>query len=298
MVGKVGFVFFGSPQVAVKPFRQLRLKFQPLLVVTQPDKPVGRHQVITPTPVAQAAKQLKLPVAKPVHLSDDLLPTLAQLKPRPEFGFVFSYAKIIPDSIIDFFPKGIINLHPSLLPKYRGASPVRQAIIDRQTTTGWSLMLIDSQLDHGPILAQGRVAIKSDDTQATLLNRIIDNSLESLNLVIDNYLAGRLTPTPQDDRLASYTRLTTRDKAQINWQQDPLAIKAFVQAMQPWPTAFTWVTIKGKRRRLKIYKVKAQPNRLTPVTVQLEGKKPVSWETFIRAYSTNVLPAQMKLWLK
>ncbi len=279
------FVFFGSPSPAALVLKKLASYFQPLLCITQPDKPAGRHQIITPTPVAQTATQLNIPTIKPIKLNHHTLTTLQQLQPSPTFGFLFAYGKIIPKSIIDFFPKGIINLHPSLLPRYRGPSPVRQALLDCQTTTGFSLMLLDEQLDHGPIIYQQKIPISSTDNHQTLLNKIITTSLPLLPQIITQYLQGKITLTPQDHSQATYTPIIRKSHGQINWKLPDEKLACFIRAMNPWPGAFTFVKIKNQIKRLKIIQAHLnQDNKLQIDIVQLEGKKPVTWKQFLYGY--------------
>ncbi len=282
---KPAFVFFGSPSPAALILEKLAAHFKPLLCITQPNKPVGRHQTITPTPVAQTAAQLDIPVIKPTKLNHHTLSTLYQLQPPPTFGFLFAYGKIIPKSIIDFFPKGIINLHPSLLPQYRGPSPVRQALLDCQTTTGFSLMLLDEQLDHGPIIYQHKIPISPTDNHQTLLNKIITTSLPFLPKIITQYLQNRIIPVPQNHSQATYTKLVRKSDGQINWNLPDKKLDCFIRAMNPWPGAFTFVKIKNQIKRLKIIQAHLdQNNKLQIDIVQLEGKKPVTWKQFLHGY--------------
>ncbi|NOY15241.1 MAG: methionyl-tRNA formyltransferase [bacterium] len=285
MDNKPSFVFFGSPWQAVVLLKHLTQHFQPALVITQPDKPAGRGQTTAPTPIAQAAEQLNIPTIKPARLNQKTLQTLQQLNPRPAFGFLFAYAKIIPKPILDFFPKGIINLHPSLLPAYRGPSPVRQALLDCQKTTGFSLIKLDEQMDHGPIIYQQSVPILADDTHQTLLDKIIKASLANLAPIINQYLTGQIHPKPQNHSQATYTKRTTKKDGLINWALPDQQLDCFIRAMTPWPGAWTFIKLNNIKKRLKILKAHLDSGQKLQIDiVQLEGKKPVTWKQFLSGY--------------
>lgn len=274
------FIFFSSSKEAIPIFQELAKHFQPVLIISQPDKPQGRHLVLKPSPMSEYGQNNKIPVLKPKKLGDDFL----KLLPRADFGFLFAYGKIIPQNLLNFFPHGIINLHPSLLPKYRGPSPVRQALLDCQKETGYSLMLLDKKMDHGPILYQEKVKISSADTWLSLSRKIIKKGRSRLMEVINGYLDNKIKARVQNDKLATYTAKISKRNGLLDLNLSAEKADCFIRAMSPWPGAFIWLEINGRKKRLKIHKAYIEKNKLNLEIVQLEGKKLVTWKQFIEGY--------------
>ncbi len=274
------FIFFSSSQFGLPLLQKLQENFHLKAVISQPDKPQGRKQILTPTPISLYAQQHNLPLYTPEALTSSFIAYL----PSATFGFLFAYGKLIPPNLINFFPKGIINLHPSLLPKYRGPSPVRTAIMECQEETGYSLMLLEEKLDSGPILYQEQVLISPTDNWQTLTKKIINHSLSNLIHIINNYLNKRITPLPQDHSQASYTQKINHQKAFLKAELAPHQAECFIRAMAPSPLAHITVRIKGEDKELKIHRAKVSKNLLQPEIVQLEGKNPVTWKQFLEGY--------------
>jgi methionyl-tRNA formyltransferase len=224
-------------------------------------------------------------------ITDSLIRITDSLKKiEAEVGILASYGQIVPPEVLSIFPKGILNIHPSLLPKYRGPSPVPLALLDGLTETGVTIIKMDNEVDHGPIVAQFKEEIRVDDTSETLLIRLFQTGIEILKTVLPPYLNGQITLQPQNDSEATYTKKLSRQDGQIDWQKPTEYLERFVRAMDPWPGAWTKVKIlrdkEAKILRLKIIKAHLENNQLVPDQVQLEGKNPVTYKQFQEGHPT------------
>jgi methionyl-tRNA formyltransferase len=230
-------VFMGSPEFAVPVFRALHAEFDVTGVVTQKNKPKGRGRTPMPTAVKQAADELEVPVFEPDRLSSpEVLDALREL--APDFIVVAAYGKILPKSILDLPPMGCINLHGSLLPKYRGASPIPAAILSGDKVAGVSTMLMDKGMDTGDILLEQEVPIENDDTAQSLHDKLLEPGARLVVDTLRRIAAGDLRPTPQDHGKATYTNLLTKEDGRIDWNVEAARIERLVRAMIPWPVAF------------------------------------------------------------
>ncbi len=237
-------VFFGTHEFAGTILQALISAGYPvLLVITQPDHPVGRHQVLTESPVKRLAREHTIPIAEPERLKN-WEPTSKQ----PTLAIVCQYGKIIPQRILDWPKTGAINVHTSLLPKYRGASPIQTAILHGETETGITIMLMDEQMDHGGILAQKKVAIETHDTSLTLAHRLAPIAATLLLETIPGYLAKKITPQTQDESQVTLCSLITKEDGKITWQDSASNIYNAFRAYTPWPGV--WTTLQGKRLKL------------------------------------------------
>jgi methionyl-tRNA formyltransferase len=217
------------------------------LVVTQPDRSAGRGRKLTPPPVKVAAESLGIDMMQPETLRDEA--AVAQIaSTQPDLLVVVAYGEILRRPVLEMAPLGCINVHPSLLPKYRGASPIPAAILNGDDQTGISIIRLVRRLDAGPILAQRAVDISSRDTTATLSERLAQVAAEMLPSVALDYAAGVLEPQPQDDATATYTREWTTADAEIDWQVSALQLDRLIRAANPWPVA--WTTLNGDRLRI------------------------------------------------
>jgi methionyl-tRNA formyltransferase len=249
--------FFGTPDFAVPVLDGLRADgdFSILEVVTQPDRPAGRGKTLAAPAVKRAAVTYGLPVYQPVSLrTPEALEHFKRLK--ADAYVVVSYGKILPKAVLELPPYGGINVHGSVLPSYRGASPISAAIAAGEKETGISIMKMDEKLDEGPVLAVSKLPIKDDDTTETLSARLAKTAAELLVPTLKLYLEDQLTPKPQDHALATYTRTLVRDDGRVAWDKSAEEIERFARAMQPWPTAFSYWRKKGKEAlRLAFKKV-------------------------------------------
>jgi len=306
-------VFFGTPEYVVpiletlhKSLRINNEKTPIAAVVTQPPKPAGRKKILEFSPVDTWAHKRKIPkFFDPKDIVNNDI--------RADIGILASYGAIIPKSVINHFPQGILNIHPSLLPNWRGASPV-QATIVSGSQAGVTIIKIDEELDHGPIISQFKDEVLPDDTTETLRTRLFKRSAEVLVSLIPAFLQGKIKAHAQDHKKATFTRqirkedafippnflataLTGSDPVKEKWQisfirdyylvPNAYSIERFIRAMQPWPIAWTKVLIKNKKLRLKILKARIQPvsKSLKLEIVQLEGKNPVTWKQFQEGYA-------------
>jgi len=212
------------------------------------------------------------------------LQSLTKADFRPDLGIVASFGALIPQEVINRPKKGLLNLHPSLLPKYRGPTPVPTAILNGEKETGLTIIKIDEQIDHGPIIDQFKEPIKLEDTSESLLNRLFTMGGEVLATILPSYLEGKIELREQDHSQATFTKKLTRDDGQIDWQKPADYLERFVRAMFPWPGAWCEVKINEQIKRLKILKAHLKNNKLILDQVQLEGKKPVSFKQFQEGY--------------
>lgn len=276
-------------------------------VVTQAPKPSGRKQELYYSPVDGWAHKKSVP--KYFQPSD-----VIKYKIKADIGVLASYGAIIPKEVINYFPYGILNIHPSLLPKWRGSAPV-QASISTEDEVGATIIKIDEKLDHGPIISQFKDEVLPDETTGDLRSRLFERAAEVLVSLIPAYLAGKIAPREQDHSKATFTREIKKEDAFIppenintclkgrsfkaEWQipfikdfeirPSAAVIDKFIRAMQPWPGVWTYVKL-GQRtkdqgqKRLKILKALIEDQRLVLDKVQLEGKDPVSWDQFKEGY--------------
>jgi methionyl-tRNA formyltransferase len=287
-------IFFGTPEYVLPICDALHKKFnhgrekQFVAVVTQPPKPSGRNKNITRSEVDHWAFKHKL----------QIIFELNEI-PQADLGICASYGKIIPEKVLKRFTHGILNVHPSLLPKYRGASPVQAAIANGEDTTGVTVFKMDSQMDHGPIISSFKEKIADDDTTQTLRDRLFERSAEFLIELLPNYLNGKIKPKEQNHEKATFTKTITKQDGFTKPDQLNKALEGkkaesihnHIRAMYPWPGAWTKVDI-GKQniKILKILKAHLENlpaqagKKLVLDKVQLEGKNPVSWKQFKQGY--------------
>lgn len=283
-------VFFGSSEYSLYPLSRLyRKRYRILGVVSSVDKPVGRKQKITPSAVKLWAKKHGIKTAGFEKRKDLQLKFEDFLGARKaDFFVVCCYGLIIPKKILDIPKYGSLNIHPSLLPKYRGSSPVQKAIINGDKKTGVSIILMDEKMDHGPILGRKEERIRKDDQADELYKRLFLKGADLLIEVIEGVKKGKITPLPQDEKRATYTKILKREDGKINWDWDDEKKERFIRAMSPWPGAWTRVKLKRKGRReikrLKILKAHLEKGKLVLDKVQLEGKNPVAGKQFWEGY--------------
>lgn len=241
-------VFLGTPEFAVPSLIALHAEAEVLAVVTQPDRPKGRGRLVASPAVVAAARDLSLHVLQPVRLKDPvLLQTLAAL--RPDLIVTVAYGKIVPSGMLALPPLGCINLHPSLLPRYRGASPIQAAIAAGEPDTGVTIMYQSPELDAGDIILQRRTPIGPDDTAATLEDRLAHLGAEALVEAVRLVARGTAPRRPQDPGQATYVGKLTKDDGRIDWDRPAEAVSRLIRAMDPWPSAYT----RHRGRLLKIW---------------------------------------------
>ena len=222
-------------------------------VVTQPDKPKGRDLQLAPSPVKVVAGRLNLPVLQPVKARDeDFIGQLREL--RPDLMVVVAYGQILPQRLLDVPPHGCLNVHTSLLPKYRGAAPIQWAIADGEPETGVTIMKMDAGLDTGPMLALRRTPILATDDSQTLHDRLAQLGADLLVETIPLYIAGKISPQPQPATSSTYAAKINKEDGRIDWHWPAAKIWNRLRAFTPWPGAFTFLPGDPKPQLLKIWK--------------------------------------------
>jgi methionyl-tRNA formyltransferase len=296
-------VFCGTPQFAVPTLEKLvGAGFRIHLVVTQPDRPKGRGLELVSSPVQQSAVRLNLPITQPerIKTNDEFRAQLTALK--PDAVLVVGYGRIIPQWMLDLPPLGNINLHASLLPKYRGAAPIQWAVANGETVTGVTTMRLDAGLDTGDILGQQELAIAPDDTAETLAPRLAAIGADLVVETLRRLQAGSVRPRSQDHSQASLAPILKKEDGLVDFSRAASDIFNRIRGFQPWPGAYT----KFRGKNLRIVKARPASRALPPaalhvqsdqllvgcghhtslelVEIQLEGKKLSSAGDFVRGY--------------
>lgn len=251
-------IFMGSAELACASLETLRgADFIELTaVVTQPDKPKGRDLQLCPTPVGDLAERFRLPLHRPRRARDPEFIALIQSL-QPDLIVVVAYGQILPQPLLDVPRFGCLNVHTSILPKYRGAAPIQWAIVDGETETGVSIMKMDAGLDTGPVVAEARTAISDEDDSQKLHDRLATMGAMLLRKTIPDYVAGRITPMAQPADGATYARKIAKEDGRVDWSRPARAIFNQIRGFNPWPGAFTHIELNGRQRLLKIWR--AQP---------------------------------------
>ena len=278
-------IFFGSDKYSIIVLNQLandkRFKLKAIITHTSLS-PIKKH--------AKILFETKFTTVK--KFDKKFIDKMSKMK--PDVGILASFGKILPKEILNIPKHGILNIHPSLLPKYRGPTPVQTAILNGDQETGVTIIKMDKKVDHGPILAQFKEEIRPNDTAESLYKRLFTAGAKVLTTILPNYLEGKIELRKQNDSQATFTKRFTRDNGKINRRKPPSSNERFIRAMYPWPGAWTEVylgtPVPGNRsksvrlKRLKILKASMEKGKLIFDQVQLEGKKPVTWKQFQEGY--------------
>ncbi len=266
-------LFCGTPQFAVPTLEKLIAeKLVVELAICQPDEPAGRGYAIAPSPVKQLAERSRIPVYQPAKLKD--LATVEYLsKFQPDAIVVVAYGRIIPPWMIELPRLGCINLHASLLPKYRGAAPIQWAIIRGERTPGVPTMKIDRGLDTGDILSKREVEIGGEDTTESLSARLAAIGAELMIETLSGLARGEITPQPQDHSQATLAPMLKKEDGHLDWRNSAAVLERRVRGLRPWPGAFT--TFRGKNFHIWAARAEsaAMPNAPEPGTLAAEGSK-------------------------
>lgn len=238
-MSKPRIIFAGSPEFSVKTLNALSAVSEIVAVYTQPDRPAGRGRKPTPCPVKQAAQTLGLPVRQPPSLKKDrdAVAELAAL--RADLMVVVAYGLLLPQSVLDAPRLGCINVHASLLPRWRGAAPIQRAIAAGDSETGVTIMGMELGLDTGPMYLKKRLEIAADDTGGSLHDKLAPLGAQAMLEALPGILDASLEPEPQDDTLSNYARKLSKDEAAIDWSRPAQQIERLVRAFNPWPVAQT-----------------------------------------------------------
>jgi methionyl-tRNA formyltransferase len=248
-------IFMGTAELSCASLEKLAADkpFQIAAVVTQPDKPKGRELKLTPSPVKMLAEKLNLPVLQPLKARDEkFIGELRELK--PDLIVVVAYGQILPQTILDLPAHGCLNVHTSLLPKYRGAAPIQWAIADGNAETGVTIMKMDAGLDTGPILSTRRTPILPADDSQILHDRLARLGAELLVETIPAYVAGKIQPQPQPVEGATYAAKIKKEDGRIDWHSPAEKIWNRLRAFTPWPGTYTFLQVEPKPQLLKIWR--------------------------------------------
>ena len=304
---KIKIIFIGTPDFSIPSFKSLITDddFDIISVVTQPDRKAGRKQIMVSPPVKIEAEKNSIPVFQPDKIID-IKDEIFDLK--PDLIIVIAYAQIIPESILEIPKYGVVNVHGSILPKYRGASCVQAAILNGDKKTGVTIMKMDKGLDTGPILTHDEISVSENDTGGSLYSALSELGAKILAPTIKKYINGTIKPVSQDNDEASYVGLLKKKDGEIDWAKNADEIKRHTRAMFPWPGAFT----KIDNKNLKILEVEnlipdindkevgvlfldndkllVQCGRGSLVIdkLQIEGKKEMSSKDFILGYKKYI----------
>ncbi len=294
-------VFMGSPEFALPSLRRLAAQHAVVGVVTQPDRPFGRGRQLAPPPVKQLALQLGIPVIQPERLRRP--EAMQQLRDwAPDVIVVAAFGQILRPAVLDLPPHGCINVHASLLPRWRGASPIQAAILHGDAETGVTIMRMDPGLDTGPMLSQRAISIEPDDTAGTLSQKLAGLGADLLAETLPEYLAGRLQPQPQPEEGVTTVSLLSKADGELDPAQPAEALARKVRAFHPWPGSY----LPWRGGALKVLRAHARSGRAAPgqrleqgglpalgaaggllllEEVQPPGKKPMSGADFLRGHN-------------
>lgn len=264
-------IFFGTPYFVIPVLEALMAHFQVVGVVTAPDKKVGRKQIVTPSQVAKYAQKHNIPVFTPEKLDQKFNHELQTT--NPELFIVAAYGKLLPQHLMELPKFSSLNVHPSLLPKYRGPSPIQAAILNGDKVSGVSIIKMDDKMDHGLIVYAKEITLSSTDTFETLSKKMFFEGAKLLTEIIPDFINGKITPKEQNHNLATFTKIIEKEDGYFDINNLPSheVLDRMFRAYYPWPSA--WTKWEGKI-------VKFYPEGL----VQMEGKKPTKLEDFLRGY--------------
>ncbi|MEK7481994.1 MAG: methionyl-tRNA formyltransferase [Patescibacteria group bacterium] len=279
------YIFFGTPEFAAIILEKLiDAGYIPEAVVCNPDKPVGRKKIITPPPAKQRILNLesgiknKIKIFQPEKLDSSIKYQVSSIK--PDFFIVAAYSKILPKEIIEIPRLGTIGVHPSLLPKHRGTTPIQTTILNGDEITGTTIFLIDEKMDHGKIVSSIKCLVSSNDNYGILMKKLAELSADLLIETLSKFIKGEIKPQPQDESQATYTKkfkiedafIKPEDlkKAQTVGGEIASSIERKIRALNPEPGVFTIINDK----RIKFLESKIQDNKLKLIKIQKQGEKP------------------------
>lgn len=280
---KIKFAYFGTDEFSVAVLEELKTaQFLPLIIVTVPDRAVGRGLVVTPPPAKQWAQLNGIEVLQPEKLDSDLISKLSGT--NYDLFIVASYGKIIPKSILDIPKHGTLNVHPSLLPKYRGPSPIEYQILNDEQEVGVSIMLLDEKMDHGPILAQTYYDTEHNEQLNTsaLTIELARRGGALLAKIIPDWLKEKITPKEQEHDKATITKKITKEEGLINLSDNPYQNYLKYLAYDIWPGTYFFTNKYGSQIRIKIKEAGYENGEFKIIRVVPEGGREMNYEDFLR----------------
>jgi methionyl-tRNA formyltransferase len=285
----IKFAFFGTGDIARFVLEELvSAKLYPSLVVTAPDSQKGRGLACSPSPVGILAENVALPLLKPEKLHEE---AVAELQKTPWDLFVVAdYGALLRKNVLDIPRRGILNMHPSLLPRLRGPSPIRSAILTDEKQTGVTIMVLDEEMDHGPIVAQRRVPVEPWPPRASVLEEVL--AREGGKLLADMiplWVNEEIEAHPQNHDVATYSRKFEKRDGEIRFLDDPWENLLKIRAYEGWPTAYAFFERDGKQIRVQLLEAHVANNVLVLDTVRPEGKNTMSYSEFVRTGATPIM---------
>ena len=307
---KLKIVFMGTPEFGAIILEGLiKGNYKPCLVITAPDKPVGRKQILTPPPVKQIAQKYNTPIEQPekiLNLKSEILNL------TPDLIVVAAYVQILPKEILEIPKFGCLNVHPSLLPRWRGPSPIQYTILNGDEKTGVTIIKMTEKVDSGPIVAQKELSSFTEkETYQTLHNQLAEKGAKLLFQTIPRWIKGEIKPEPQDESKTTYTKILTREDGKIDWKKSAEDLERQIRAFDLWPGSWTfWPVLKDTFGRIKILEAKifkSPDSKTYPIgkvlvipqnkaavqcgrdfllieKLQLEGKREMTSEEFLRGH--------------
>lgn len=263
-MSKLKTIFMGTPDFAVPCLEVLQAKTEVLAVITQPDRPKGRGHNLQASPVKQKALEYNLPVLQPEKIKTEEF-TAELEKLQPDLIVVVAFGQILSQRILDIPPLGCVNVHASLLPRYRGAAPIHWSIINGENETGVTTMLMDAGLDTGDMLLKDKVAITEEMTTEELHDQLMAMGGKLLAETIDGLANGTITPEKQDDSISNYAGMLNKETGHIDWSKSAVEIHNLIRGLNSWPVA--WSMKDGKNYKFWRTKVENSNSDKTPGTV-------------------------------
>ncbi|MDD2696611.1 MAG: methionyl-tRNA formyltransferase [Candidatus Pacebacteria bacterium] len=305
---KVKIIFIGTPEFGAIVLEELiKGGYPPVLVVTSPDKKVGRKQVVTPPPVKIVAEKNKIPVEQPEKIKD-IITKIKNI--NPDLIIVAAFGQIFPKEILEIPKYGCLNVHPSLLPKYRGPSPTQFTILNGEKKSGVTIMLIDDKIDHGPIVSQKEMEIEEKETAQGLHDKLALLGAKLLSEIIPQWIKKEITAKNQDETRATFTKILKREDGKIDWRKPAEVLEREIRAYFSWPGNYAFWEDRGKTIKIKIIKsrvLKSPEKERYPIgqalivpqneigvqcgkdflvieKLQMEGKNEMAAEDFLRGH--------------
>ncbi|KKW23944.1 MAG: Methionyl-tRNA formyltransferase [Parcubacteria group bacterium GW2011_GWF2_52_12] len=279
----INYAFWGSDDFSILVLEELvQAGYPSSLIVTMPDRPAGRAHKLTPPPLKEWALAHGVPFIQPENLAD------TECREFQTLGvclfIVASYGKIIPEAVFNIPERGAVNIHPSLLPRYRGATPIEGAILGGAPLTGVTVMRIDAKMDHGAIIAQKEVPLRGDEWYPELAEKLAHEGGKLLASVLPAVADGTAQETPQDEIKATYTKMIKKEDGFVNLADDSELNFRKIRAYEPWPRTFFTITHKGKKSRVVIIAAHREGRGLSIDRVIPEGGREMSYQDFLRGY--------------
>lgn len=266
-------------------------QFNIQLIVTRPDRPIGRKQIITPNPVKIWGIENNIEVTTPETFNGNNLLILKEKIQiiKPDLGLVAHFGLKIPPEIFTLSKLQTLNIHFSLLPKYRGGAPLEHTIINGDKETGITILKLAGDFDTGDIIYQEKIPLLGNETVDSLYKSLFEKTSKILPQLLKDYVAGIIKPIPQNESRVVFAYKKNLGDGKIDWQKAPVELERFIRALNPNPGTWTEVNIKGKSLRLKILKAHLESGKLIIDEVQLEGKNPISFSQFQKSHPSIIL---------